>query len=312
MNSTFRCRVIPLAGHQVSFQIDDREVLRWNAGTDYPRPFFFPVIAPSGAMLTRMGHPGAPDHDHHQSVWFAHNTVLGIDFWGNTSSAVIRQLQWLTYEDSDDACRMAVELGWFDGHNPAPLLKQELICEVRPVGDVGDVGDVGELSIELQSRFVPVSSSLEFAQTNFGFLAVRVAKSVSAFFGGGVLTGSEGTQSESKLFEQIAHWMDYSGATDRNGTQIEGITYLDHPSNPGQPTRWHVRDDGWMCASPCMTSAITATLESPLVLRYQLLIHAGPADAIRAKAAFDAFSALPLMSIVKASQPHVRWQIQRG
>ena len=41
-----RCQIIPLAGHQVSFQIDDREVLRWNSGTDYPRPFFFPVVAP--------------------------------------------------------------------------------------------------------------------------------------------------------------------------------------------------------------------------------------------------------------------------
>ena len=48
-------------------------------------------------MLTRMGHPGAPDHDHHQSIWFAHHKVMGIDFWGNASGAVIRQLQWLAY-----------------------------------------------------------------------------------------------------------------------------------------------------------------------------------------------------------------------
>ncbi len=87
MNNGPRCQIIPLASHQVSFQIDDREVLRWHAGTDYPRPFFFPVIGPSGAMLTRMGHPGAPDHDHHQSIWFAHQKVMGIDFWGNASGA---------------------------------------------------------------------------------------------------------------------------------------------------------------------------------------------------------------------------------
>ncbi len=306
MNQTSNCQVVPLTGHQVSFQIGGREILRWNSGTDYPRPFFFPVIAPSGAMLTRMGHPGAPDHDHHQSVWFAHNKVLGIDYWGNASSAVIRQSQWLAYEDGDNACRMAVELKWFDGHNPAPLLTQELICEVRPVSDAG------EFSMELQSRFVPASASLEFGQTHFGFLAVRAARSVSAVFGGGVLTSSEGTQTETKLFEQIARWVDYSGATDRTGTRIEGITYLDHPSNPGQPTRWHVRDDGWMCASPCMKSALTTTIESPLALRYQLLVHSGPADAVRANAAFEAFSALAPMSVVKGSQPHVYRQIKRG
>ncbi len=76
-----RCQIVPLAAHQVSIQIDGEEKLRWNAGRDYPRPFFFPFNGPSGHSLTRMGHPGAPNHDHHQSVWFAHNKVLGIDFW---------------------------------------------------------------------------------------------------------------------------------------------------------------------------------------------------------------------------------------
>ena len=74
-----RCQIVPLAAHQVSIQIDGEEKLRWNAGRDYPRPFFFPFNGPSGHSLTRMGHPGAPNHDHHQSVWFAHNKVLGIE-----------------------------------------------------------------------------------------------------------------------------------------------------------------------------------------------------------------------------------------
>ncbi|HRA88373.1 MAG TPA: PmoA family protein [Planctomycetaceae bacterium] len=305
MNPVPRCQIIPQAAHQVSFQIDDREVLRWNAGTDYPRPFFFPVIAPSGISITRMGHPGAPDHDHHQSIWFAHNKVLGIDFWGNASGAVIRQLQWLAYDDGEDNCRMAVELGWFDGHDPASLLKQELICEVRPLAEKN------EFTVELQSRFTPVSESLEFEKTNFGFLAVRVAKSVSAAFGGGILTGSEGTQTEKQLFEDAARWIDYSGATGREETQIEGITYIDHPSNPGQPTGWHVRDDGWMCASPCMKEAVTTTKESPLTLRYLLHIHSGSVQPERANALHAAFSASHMLKVIKGPISHVRWQIDR-
>ena len=42
--------------------------------------------------------------------------------------------------------------------------------------------------MELQSIFSPLSESLEFGKTNFGFLAVRVAKSISEHFGGGKLT----------------------------------------------------------------------------------------------------------------------------
>ena len=58
-----RCEVVPLAGHQVSFRIDGVEKFRWHYGAEYPRPFFFPFNGPSGESITRMGHPGAPDHD---------------------------------------------------------------------------------------------------------------------------------------------------------------------------------------------------------------------------------------------------------
>lgn len=305
MNSIPRCQIVPQAAHAVSFRIDDREVLRWNAGTDYPRPYFFPVVAPSGMSITRMGHPGAPDHDHHQSIWFAHHKVMGLNFWGNDSGATIRQLQWLAYDDGDDACRMAVELGWFDGHDPAPLLRQELICEIRPLAKQH------EFTVELQSRFIPVSESLEFEKTNFGFLAVRVAKSVSAVFGGGVLTGSEGTQTEKQLFEHAARWIDYSGQTGRDANQTEGITYFDHPSNPGQPTGWHVRDDGWMCASPCMKEAMTTTKESPLTLRYLLHIHSGSVQPEQANSLHADFSERPQLKVVKGLIPHMRWTTVR-
>jgi hypothetical protein len=69
-----RCQVVPLPGKQVAIGIDGRECLRWHGGDGAPRPFFFPLIGPSGLPLTRMGHPGAPNHDHHRSIWFAHET----------------------------------------------------------------------------------------------------------------------------------------------------------------------------------------------------------------------------------------------
>src|SRR5438874_232420 len=69
-----------------------------------------------------------------------------------------------------------------------------------------------------------------FGKTNFGFLAVRVAKNLSEHFGGGVLTNSEGAKSEPAIFGKQAKWMDYSGPVPNGHT--EGITYFDHPTNP--------------------------------------------------------------------------------
>ena len=49
-----------------------------------------------------MGHPGAPDHDHHRSVWFAHEKVSGVNFWSDNTAARVRQKEWLVYHDGDD------------------------------------------------------------------------------------------------------------------------------------------------------------------------------------------------------------------
>src|SRR5262249_58115346 len=89
-----RCQVIPLPDYQASFQVEGVERVRWHFGPTYPRPFFYPLLGPSGTSLTRMGHPGAPDHDHHRSIWFAHQKVLGINFWEDGPAARIRQKMW--------------------------------------------------------------------------------------------------------------------------------------------------------------------------------------------------------------------------
>src|SRR5262245_26955147 len=195
-----RCQIVPLPDQRVSFQVEGVERLRWHVGPAYPRPFFYPLIGPSGAALTRMGHPGAPDHDHHRSIWFAHAKVLGepgLDFWSDRTPSRIRQKQWLCYQDGEEEAVMAVLLGWYDGHDPKELLEQELIVGVRP-------GAKGETFVELQCAFRPLADSLQFGKTNFGFLAVRAAKNVSVHFGGGRLTNSAGATGEPDRYARPA------------------------------------------------------------------------------------------------------------
>lgn len=307
-----RCQVIPQPGHQVSIQIDGTERLRWHYGSDYTRPFFFPFIGPTGTSLTRMGHPGAPNHDHHQSIWFAHNKVLGIDFWSETTTARIRQKEWLVYEDGDDEAILATRLGWYDGHDPAELLDQIVIAIVRP-------GPNNETFFEVQTTFHPKAESIEFMQTNFGLFAVRVAKNLSEHFGGGRLTNSEGLSGEKdaagkpNIFGKRTRWMDYSGPVPNgtpNGT-TEGITYFDHPKNPGFPSGWHVREDGWMCASPCMFESLTTKKSDALKLRYLLHAHCGAVDAARANSIAEQFAMGPTYDVTKSTKPHLQYEIKK-
>ncbi|HEY1065136.1 MAG TPA: PmoA family protein [Pirellulales bacterium] len=300
-----RCQVIPLPGSQFSFVVAGRERTRWCFdSTSAPRPFFYPFVGPSGVSLTRMGHPGDWSHDHHRSVWFAHQDVLGLSFWQNTPTR-IRQKRWLALEDRDDACGMAVSLGWFDGHE-AELIEQEVIAWVRPGDGPSRIGD--ETLLEIQTTLRPTGPELTLGKTNFGLLAVRVAKTISAHFGGGLLTNSLGASGEAAVFGQKAAWVDYSGPATVDA--IEGITYFDHPSNPNHPNRWHVRDDGWMGASLCFDGAISLTREAPLTLRYLLHAHGGPISSERAAAQFALFSAAPGWRVVDSKTPHQRWRIE--
>ena len=303
-----RCEVIPLAENQASFRVDGQEMTRWHFGSRYPRPFLYPIVGPeSGASLTRMGHPGASNHDHHRSVWFAHNKLLGIDFWSDNTAARIQQQQWFVYDDSDDMARMAVSLGWFDGHDPEPLVEQELIVTLRPLED-------GEYTIDLQSMFQPRADEIEFQQTNFGFLAVRVAKSISAFFGGGHLTNSAGAVGEPDIFGRPAEWMDYSGpvatSTAARETVTEGITYFDHPGNPGFPNCWHVREDGWMGCAPCLQTALVTSRADPLRLRYLLHVHRGTVSSDRADALAAEWSAAPAEHVIRSTQLHRQHEVE--
>lgn len=309
MSGITRCELIPQPQESVEFQIDGRLITTWNFSPSLKRPCFFPLNGPiSGASLTRMGHPGAPDHDHHDSVWFAHDKVLGISFWNNASPAVIRQQQWLVYEDGDDAARMAVRLAWLDGHDPQPLLEQELIVVLRPLPD-------GEYTLSLSSTFTPAAERLELQQTNFGVLAVRVARSLSAVFGGGRLTSSTGETGEAALFGRPAEWIDYSGPMpDRSsGSQppvtTEGITFFDHPQNPGYPVAWHVRDDGWMGAALCLSGPVTIECERPLHLSYLLHVHAGSVDPAIANRVREEWAAQPTLKVIKSMQPHRHFEL---
>lgn len=307
-----RCEVVPWHDQQALFLVDGVERTRWHFGRQYKGPFLHPLRGPSGAPLTRMGHPGAPNHDHHRSIWFAHNKVTGVDFWGDAGTDFIAQRSWLAYEDGDDEALMAVSLTWHDGHDPAELLEQELIVSVRPAP-----GSPRETLVELQTRFLPRAEMLEFGQTNFGFLAIRVARGISAHFGGGRLSNDRGEVGEPALFAKRSRWMDYSGtvrppvpetspADSPPPTPVdEGITCFDHPDNPSHPTCWHVRDDGWMGASACLEAPLLTTREHPLTLRYLLHAHGGAADLARAGQVFDLFAAAPGLEVVSGQGvPH--------
>jgi hypothetical protein len=143
-----------------------------------------------------------------------------------------------------------------------------------------------------------------------------VAKSLSGHFGGGTITASTGLIGEPSIFGTAAEWMDYSGemplaaAEDERAAVTEGITLFDHPGNPSFPSKWHVREDGWMGPSACRDGGLAATRDQPLRLRYLLHIHRGGADAARAGAIAAAWRGESRLEVIKSMQPHRQYELR--
>lgn len=293
-----RVQIVPQPDDQVSVQVEGRERLRWHASPRYPRPYFFPLIGPSGQSVTRMGHPADPSHDHHRSFWWGHQNVAGVNFWEERPTTPggpqIRQEAWVHYQDGANEAGLVVKIGWFDAHK-VKLIQQEMIAVYRPLPD-------DESWLEIQSSWSPALESLKLGKTNFGFLGLRVATSLSAHYGGGRLTNSEGSTGEPAIFAKPARWVDYSGPTTRP-VAAEGVTWFDHPTNPRHPTHWHVRDDGWMSAAFCLNEGYELRKEQPLRLRYGFHVHAGPCKPERADQRFSAFAETRAWELAPAERP---------
>lgn len=302
-----RFTATPIEDHRIEFAHDGKLITRWHFGKHYPGPFFYPISTPRGGNLTRMGHPGAPDHDHHRSVWFAHNDLYGHDFWSAQSTCRIEQKEWYALEDGQTEARFCARLDWLDGHNPHPLVQQELTVEIS------SGTQPYSYRIEIQSEFHADAEGIEFRKNNFGILGIRMAKSISTHFGDGVILGKNGKQGEPATFGEPNRWIDYSGTVfnAEHEPMKAGITLFDHPDNPSHPTRWHTRVDGWFGPSLSRLEPVPIPQSKPLMVRYMLMAHATTVTPTTWDGEWERFAKLPPLKRIKGSG-HTRWKLERS
>jgi hypothetical protein len=267
----------------VSFLVDDRLVLGLDGGTGMRRPFLHPVLGPAGLPLTRMGHPHDPvAHSHHNSIWIAHNDVDGTSFWSD-QGGTIEVVRVTRFEDADDHAAVEFATAW---RTPAGAV---LLRENRRVRLSTMAADVWRIDVE--SELHAAERPVTLGATPFGFLAVRVAKSMGVTDGGGRILNSEGGVDEAGCFRRPARWVDYTGPV--TATLDEGITLMDHPDNLHHPVEFHVRDDGWMGAATTFRAAHAIQPGAALRLRHGLLVHGGATTAEAIDAEWRRFAALP-------------------
>ena len=264
-----RLQALPEPYHQVSFQRDGVEIARYHFSPDLNRPFVYPLIGPYGRSLTRMGHPGDPDtHAHHYSVWLGFGGVNGVDFWsdhGRQARGRIVHKRVERLEDGNDIAAAVTFADWTTSSGKVLLQeKREVFVKLLPGK---------EWMLVMNVALDPGDQEVVFDKGVLGPMSVRMAKTIGVHHGGGTIRNSAGGVNEDGVFRKRARWMDYSGQID-NGV-IEGLTLMDHPSNPRHPAHFHVRDDGWMGALLTHEASLVLAPRTPIQLRYGVYVHAG-------------------------------------
>jgi hypothetical protein len=252
------------------------------------RPFLYPVNGPDDIALTEFGKPHDPtgSHAHHYSIWIAHNSVDGVDFWSERGGIIAHEsLEQM--EDGPIFSRIVQKARWRNGG-------KDILRETRTVTTYKAAENFRAMDIEI--ALTPAgSTAVTFGKTSFGFLAVRVAQSMTVFDGAGEIRTSAGKLNESGAHLTHANWLDQSGpiAQDKWG----GVAVLDAPDNPNFPTGWHCRNDGWACAAFNMDAPFTLEAGKTLRLRYRLILHRGDAAKAKIDRRFEEWSARPEIKI---------------
>lgn len=248
------------------------------------RPYLYPVNGPDGISLTEFGKPHDPSasHAHHYSLWIAHANVNGHDFWSEKGGTIAHE-QFEEMENGPVFCRVAQTARWSVGNTNLIHERRQLVFYSTP-----EDFRLIDFDLEFSARG---SEPVTLGKTSFGFLAARVAQSMSPFDGGGEITNASGERNEAAAHLKRAPWIDQSGPI--APTKWGGIAILDHPDNPGHPTGWHCRNDGWAGAAFNMEKPYVLEPGHKLRLRYRVHLHRH--DSIRGEVArrFQEFAARP-------------------
>ena len=257
-------------GDRVTVTLDRRTVFSYHFGQNYPRPFLYPLITPQGHNVLAYGHSNdLVGHSHHRGIFIGHQSVNEKLFWADRDNRCVHQ-RLLKLEDG-------IGQGIVSSLNYWMVEGAPVLDETRTF----TVDAKGALLVTLE--FVPHNADVKLGMTKFGFLAVRVAKTIGVTAGGGKITDSTSRVNEKAVYGQTAAWCDYSGpisAGNGGGPDVwAGLTIHCDSKNPRHPTPWMCRDDGWFSPAFNMIEPFTISKKEKLTLRYRLVPHDGDQPA---------------------------------
>ena len=227
--------------------------------------YFHPLATPKGVVITDV----APaDHLHHRGVFLAFVEMHGAkdaDFWGWGEHAPTKYRKIVNKEVAISASGFAASNDWLaDG---IALIREELEVEA----DNRSGANVLDIIYRLKADADLTLSRWAFS----GFcVRTRLDGKLAAVGPDGPVSLPNPSHLKPESDWPDAPWYDFT-LTFSNDT-VAGVAIINHPKNPR--TLWHNHRDNRMI-NPCIVAPAAVTLKAnqPLLLRYRVVAHDGPA-----------------------------------
>ena len=266
-------------GSKINVTIDGKYFTSYIFSSDEKYPFFYPVNGPlSGGSVTSMRNGEYP---HHSSLFFGCDKVNEGNYWqeGLERGRIISVNAEILKEGGDTV-----------------VISDECIWS-RP-GAISPVKDTRKITItspSLTIKQIDVVITMEMLidvhiqKTNHSLFSARMAADLSVK-NGGTMINAEGAKGEKDTFGKPSPWMDYYG---KRGEFVEGLTIMQHPSNPWYPSPWFTRDYGFISPTPMYWpqngEETFMKKGETLLLRYRVLVHGGTTDEAKIGELFDIY-----------------------
>jgi hypothetical protein len=242
----------------------DTPILTYHYGPDLYKPYFHPIYAPNGQVVT----DDAPeDHVHHRGLCFAWGNVNGVNYWAeiNCDESVRGRIVHREFQEkaiSADLARFVVINDWVAPDGTKPIKEVCHITVYQPHLDFHTI----DLRFELhaQSTDVVMGTPPEYHGLCYRAAEAEYRKVVNA----------DSRLGELEAKGKPSQWCELGCVL---GYQSVGFAIFDHPSNLRHPTRFFALDEafGFISTSFAHDEPYTISAGETLTLKYRLLIHLG-------------------------------------
>jgi len=253
--------------HKVDVLIDGKLFTSYMYPANLEKPFLYPVIAPSGTILTR-GFPlqsrqgERVDHPHHIGIWFNHGSVNGLDFWNNSSAIPAARkdsyghivLKEIVKAKGGKTGTLDVVATWDDNKGTTLLTEKtryvfsgdkntrtiDHITTLTAAADEVVILDnkEGMFAIRVDRAFeMPSNESLIFTDSNGNPTKVKATDNTGV---NGMYKSSNGKTGDA-VWGTRNDWVILTGTKDN---AVTSMAIFDNPKNPGYPAYAHARGYG--------------------------------------------------------------------